>query len=45
VYTPTGMDWIENTTMIDVLLRHYPALRDALRGTTNAFAAWAGTRA
>jgi Animal haem peroxidase len=45
VYTPTGMDWIENTTMIDVLLRHYPALSDALRGTTNAFAAWAGTRA
>ena len=24
VYTPTGIEWIENTTMLDVLLRHYP---------------------
>jgi hypothetical protein len=45
VYTPAGMDWIENTTMTDVLVRHYPGLRDPLRGTDNAFAAWAGARA
>jgi hypothetical protein len=45
VYTPAGMDWIEHTTMSDVLARHYPRLRDALRGTDNAFAGWPGVRA
>jgi hypothetical protein len=45
VYTPLGMEWIEKTTMSDVLVRHYPALREALRGTDNAFAAWPGARA
>jgi hypothetical protein len=45
VYTPAGLDWIEHTTMTDVLARHYPRLRDALRGTDNAFAAWPGARA
>jgi len=45
VYTPVGMNWINNNTMIDVLLRHYPALSSALRGVTNAFAPWAGSRA
>jgi hypothetical protein len=45
VYTPAGMDWIDNTTMIDVLTRHYPGLREGLRGTDNAFAPWSGTRA
>jgi hypothetical protein len=44
VYTPAGMDWIDNTTMIDVLVRHYPGLREALRGTDNAFAPWSGAR-
>jgi hypothetical protein len=38
------MDWIDNTTMIDVLVRHYPSLREGLHGTDNAFAPWAGTR-
>jgi len=45
VYTPLGIDWVEHTTMSDVLLRHYPGLRDALRGTDNAFAAWPNSRA
>ena len=45
VYTPAGLDWIEHTTMTDVLARHHPSLRDALRGTDNAFAAWPGARA
>ena len=40
VYTKTGIDWVSNTTMSDVLLRHYPELAPALRGTTNAFAPW-----
>jgi hypothetical protein len=44
VYTPAGMDWIDNTSMIDILVRHYPSLREGLRGTDNAFAPWAGTR-
>src|SRR5207248_5262799 len=42
VYKPAGMDWIDNTTMIDVLVRHYPSLREGLRGTNNAFAPWVG---
>ena len=40
VYTKTGIDWVSNMTMSDVLLRHYPGLKPALRGTTNAFAPW-----
>lgn len=45
MYTRTGMDWVQNTTMTDVLLRHYPELRPALRGVTNAFAPWAAVHA
>jgi Animal haem peroxidase len=45
IYTPLGMRWIEDTSMSDVMLRHYPGIRDALRGTDNAFAGWAGARA
>jgi len=40
VYTPTGMAWLEGTSMIDVVLRHYPQLRPALRGVRNAFQPW-----
>ncbi|NUT55420.1 MAG: peroxidase [Thermoleophilia bacterium] len=39
-YTQTGLDWIDETGMKDVLLRHYPALEPALRGVDNAFAPW-----
>jgi hypothetical protein len=39
------MDWIDHTTMSDVLIRHYPGLREALRGMDNAFAPWPGARA
>ncbi len=39
-YTQTGLDWIEKTTMSDVLLRHHPDLEPALRGVDNAFAPW-----
>jgi heme peroxidase len=45
VYTPTGLAWVQNTTMTDILLRHYPALRSAMHGVTNAFQPWAGSRA
>ncbi len=44
VYTSEGMDWIENTTMGDVLSRHYPSLRGVMN-TDNAFAPWSGARA
>jgi hypothetical protein len=45
VYTQTGMDWINDNTMSTVLLRHYPALRPALRGVKNAFAPWSSVTA
>ncbi len=45
VYTPLGIQWIENTTMIDVLGRHYPNLRGPMSGSDNAFAPWRGARA
>ncbi len=40
VYTPEGMDWVQNNTMSDVLLRHFPQLAPALAGVANAFAPW-----
>ncbi|MBV9174685.1 MAG: heme peroxidase [Chloroflexi bacterium] len=45
MYTPIGMDWVQKTSMTDVLQRHYPGLRDALQGVTNAFQPWRGARA
>jgi len=42
VYTQLGMDWVQGTTMTDVLLRHYPQLRRSVRGVSNAFAPWPG---
>jgi hypothetical protein len=40
VYTPEGLRWIEDNTMVDVLLRHHPELEPALSGVTNAFLPW-----
>ncbi|MBV9851921.1 MAG: heme peroxidase, partial [Armatimonadetes bacterium] len=40
VYSPVGMQWIDDNTMSTVLLRHYPGLAPALRGVANAFAPW-----
>jgi hypothetical protein len=40
VYSPTGLDWIRDNDMRTVLLRHFPQLRPALRGSDNAFAPW-----
>ena len=36
-----GIDWVNDSTMVSVLLRHYPSLAPALRGVRNAFAPWA----
>ena len=40
VYTPEGIEWVGKTTMIDVLLRHYPQLAPALSGVQNGFSPW-----
>jgi hypothetical protein len=40
IYTQPGMDWVQNTTMKDVLIRHFPELRSTLRNVKNAFHPW-----
>jgi hypothetical protein len=44
VYTKTGIDWVNDTDMVTVLLRHYPALAPALRSVENAFWPWTEVR-
>jgi hypothetical protein len=45
VYTPEGIDWVENTDMSTIFARHYPELLPRLRGVDNAFAPWAPVKA
>jgi len=40
MYTQPGIEWVEETTMLDVLRRHVPALKPALEGVENAFKPW-----
>jgi hypothetical protein len=40
VYTQTGLDWINENSLVSILLRHYPSLAPALKGVPNAFAPW-----
>jgi Animal haem peroxidase len=40
LYTRLGIDWIEGTTMADVLTRHQPALIPTLARVENAFQPW-----
>ncbi|GAA2411184.1 hypothetical protein GCM10010191_20320 [Actinomadura vinacea] len=40
IYTPLGMDWIENNGMTSVILRHCPELAGFLPRTASAFAPW-----
>lgn len=40
VYSRAGFQWVQEQTMRDVLLRHYPELEPALRGIANPFAPW-----
>ena len=40
LYTQLGIDWIEKSTMSDVLVRHYPALVPTLARVHNAFQPW-----
>ncbi|KAH7397781.1 heme peroxidase [Cadophora sp. MPI-SDFR-AT-0126] len=40
-YTKVGFKWVQNTGMKDVLIRHFPELKDTLKHSKNAFAPWA----
>jgi len=40
VYTPLGLNWINENGMKSVLLRHYPSLAPALQHVANPFAPW-----
>ena len=40
VYTQAGLDWINENSMVSVLLRHYPELTPSLRHIENAFKPW-----
>ena len=40
VYTAEGLDWVEESTMVDVLKRHHPELAASLAGVDNAFKPW-----
>jgi hypothetical protein len=44
IYTKQGFDWVENTSMIDVLTRHFPALAPSMKGIESAFHPWNVTR-
>jgi hypothetical protein len=40
VYTPEGITWVEDNTMITVLTRHFPELDRFVGASSNAFAIW-----
>lgn len=40
IYTPIGIDWVNKTSMKDVLTRHYPELSECLYRIDNAFKPW-----
>ena len=40
IYTKTGYDWVHSQSMIDIILRHYPELKNSFKGVTNAFQPW-----
>jgi hypothetical protein len=40
VYTPTGMQWIDDNSMRTVLLRHFPELAPQLEDVRNVFFPW-----
>ena len=39
-YTQLGIEWVEETSMLDVLKRHFPRVSPALAGVSNAFHPW-----
>ena len=44
VYTPVGLEWLNNYGMKDVLQRHFPNLTPAFQDVPNAFAPWKRVR-
>lgn len=40
VYTRLGLQWIEQNSMMSILLRHFPQLLPAVRHVDNAFLPW-----
>jgi hypothetical protein len=44
VYTPAGIDWVEQNGMREVLLRHAPSLGSALANVRNSFFPWPKSR-
>ena len=40
IYTKEGFKWVEETSMIDLLRRHFPALAPALKDVETAFHPW-----
>jgi hypothetical protein len=40
VYTKTGFDWVQKTTLKEILLRHHPELATALEHVELPFAPW-----
>lgn len=40
MYTKVGFKWVQNTGMKDVLGRHFPELRETLKGSKNVFSPW-----
>jgi len=43
VYTKEGLAWVQNNSMVSVLCRHFPELREPLKGNKNAFKPWKKT--
>lgn len=39
-YTQVGFDWVNDTSMKDVILRHYPELTEAIGDVERVFAPW-----
>jgi len=39
-YTQVGFDWVNNTSMKDVILRHYPELTEVIGDADRVFAPW-----
>ena len=44
IYTKEGIEWVEETSMIDVITRHFPGLAGAMEGLDNAFKPWRSKR-
>jgi hypothetical protein len=40
IYTKQGIDWVDNTTMIEVISRHFPKVAFAMKGLDSAFKPW-----